>query len=190
MRFPKIILASKSPRRKQILEMAEIEFEICEVHTDESYPSNLTIEDIPIFIAEQKADSVRKQFPNSIIISADTIVMIDKMILGKPKDREDALMSLKILSGKIHQVITGVCIRKEELKISFSETTEVEFCPLTLEQIEYYVDHFRPYDKAGAYAIQEWIGAVGVKKINGCYYNVMGLPISKLIQNLNEYFGN
>lgn len=183
---PKIILASKSPRRKHLLELANVEFEIATQDTDESYPEELAITQIPIFIAKQKALAVQDNFPSQTIIGADTIVVLKDKIIGKPKDRNDAISTLQELSGNIHTVITGVCILNGAEEYSFYDTTEVAFHNLTLEQIEYYVDTCKPYDKAGAYAIQEWIGAVGIKSINGCFYNVMGLPISRLIIELKH----
>lgn len=183
---PKIILASKSPRRKHLLELAQIEFEIATQDTDESFPDDLEINQIPVFIAKQKALAVLPNFPTQTIIGADTIVVLNNKIIGKPIDRNDAISTLKELSGNTHTVITGVCILIENKIHSFYDTTEVSFNELTLEQIEFYVDSCKPYDKAGAYAIQEWIGAVGIKSINGCFYNVMGLPISRLIIELKQ----
>ncbi|MEN9700708.1 MAG: hypothetical protein RIR55_11 [Bacteroidota bacterium] len=186
------ILASASPRRKDLLKLAEIPFEIIVSATDESYPETLPITEVPTYIAHQKAIAVAnkvaetKAYKEACIIAADTIVVIDDMILGKPKDREDAILSLTKLAGKTHQVITGVSILCEDEIISFSETTLVEFHPLSNDQIVYYVDNYKPFDKAGAYAIQEWIGVIGIKSIQGDFYNVMGLPVSKLVQKLKQ----
>ncbi len=181
MKNEKIILASKSPRRKQILEMAEIDFEIIAEETDESYPADLPVEKIPVHIALQKALAIQLKHPVRKILAADTIVVLEHEIIGKPKDRQDAISILSRLSGKTHTVITGVVILQNDEDISFAETTEVSFTDLSQEQIEFYVEKYRPYDKAGAYAIQEWIGAVAIRNINGCFYNVMGLPVSRLI---------
>jgi len=184
----KIILASQSPRRKQLLEWAEIDFEIIVKPTAETYPDNLTIEQIPIHIAREKALAVKKEFKkDSTIIAADTVVVIDNKIIGKPTDRNDAIKILSELSGKKHLVITGVVIINNEKEISFADVTEVWFHKLTTEQIEFYVDKYKPFDKAGAYAIQEWIGVVGIEKINGDFYNVMGLPISRVVKELNKF---
>jgi septum formation protein len=182
----KIILASQSPRRKQLLEWAEVPFDIIVKETDESYPGNLTIEEIAIHIARNKA-LVIKQSNNLAqpILAADTIVVLQNKIIGKPKDREDAINILSSLSGKQHLVVTGVVILHKEKEIAFAETTEVHFHELSQVQIEFYVDKYKPYDKAGAYAIQEWIGVVGIKKIVGDFYNVMGLPVSRVVQQLN-----
>ncbi|GBL35175.1 maf-like protein CHU_1308 [Filimonas sp.] len=181
-----LILASKSPRRKQLLELAEIGFEIFIKDTDESYPAELPISEVPVFIAMQKARDIHSDFPDRKILAADTIVVLGKQIIGKPKDRADAIQILTRLSGKTHTVITGVVMLDREKVIQFSDTTEVEFHPIPLKDIEYYVDVYNPYDKAGAYAIQEWIGAIAIKRINGCFYNVMGLPVSKVVQCLAE----
>lgn len=182
----KFVLASQSPRRKQLLEWAEVDFEIIVSDTDESYPGNLSPEQIAIHIAKQKAMAVRSK-TDKTIIAADTIVVLGKEIIGKPKDRSDAIGILKKLSGKQHQVITGVTIMKSDKEVSFADVTEVEFHPLTIEQIEFYVDKYKPYDKAGAYAIQEWIGVIGIKSIKGDFYNVMGLPVSRVVQLLNKF---
>ena len=186
----KIILASQSPRRKQLLEWAEIPFYIIVRPTSEDYPPGLQAEEIAIYIAQQKAIAVQKQVQNDqAILAADTIVVLGENIIGKPVHSEEAVSILFALSGEKHKVITGVVIRKGEKEISFADVTEVEFHKLTLEQIEFYVDKYKPYDKAGAYAIQEWIGVVGIKSINGDFYNVMGLPVSRVVRALREING-
>jgi septum formation protein len=186
----KIILASGSPRRKQLLELAQIPFEIRVSHVDESFPAELTSSQIAMHIAENKAEAVQQNKTNGeaqTIIAADTVVVLENEILGKPVDREDAIKILSKLSAKTHKVITGVCILSNQKKIIFYEETEVEFLFLSKEQIEFYVDHFKPYDKAGAYAIQEWIGVVGIKSIKGDFYNVMGLPVSRVVAELEKF---
>ena len=183
----KIILASKSPRRKQLLELAEIPFDVVAADTDEHFPNDLPIAEIPVFIAKEKAFAVAKNYPNNIILAADTIVAIDNEVIGKPKDRNDAIRILQKLSGKMHRVITGVVIVSKDKEEFFHDVTEVSFHPLSDEQITFYIDKYQPYDKAGAYAIQEWIGAVGIKKINGDFYNVMGLPVSRVVQALQHF---
>jgi septum formation protein len=182
----KIILASGSPRRKQLLQQAEIDFEIIVSDADESYPATLPLTDIANYIAKQKAlaTSAIVGDTNSTIIAADTIVVINNEVLGKPIDEADAIAILQKLSGNKHQVITGVCIIKNQEIIEITDTTDVYFHVITLEQITHYVQQYKPYDKAGAYAIQEWIGVVGIKKIDGCFYNVMGLPVSKVLPHL------
>ncbi|MEP7256380.1 MAG: Maf family nucleotide pyrophosphatase [Ferruginibacter sp.] len=183
----KIILASQSPRRKQLLEWAEVPFDILVKETDESYPENLAIEEIAIHIARNKALAIKQSNDISIpILAADTIVVLGNEIIGKPKDRDDAVRILSKLSGKLHKVITGVVILHIEKELAFAETTEVEFHELNLSQVEFYVDNYKPYDKAGAYAIQEWIGVVGIKSVKGDFYNVMGLPVSRVVQAVNS----
>jgi septum formation protein len=186
----KIILASQSPRRKQLLEWAEIPFEIIVQPTDESYPETLPIDEVPVYIALHKAKAVQEKLnehqKTNIILAADTVVVLNNKIIGKPKDRDDAIEILSALSGKEHKVITGVVLTEGEKHISFADTTTVLFHELTQEQIEFYVDKYKPYDKAGAYAIQEWIGVVGIKKVEGDFYNVMGLPVSRVLQELNR----
>ena len=185
IKLPAIILASQSPRRKQLLEWAEVSFEILVRETDESYPTNLSVEDIAVHIARNKALAILHD--NQIskpVLSADTIVVLDNEVIGKPKNREDAIDILSRLAGRKHRVITGVAILHNDTEIAFADTTEVEFHELTEEQIVYYVDKYKPYDKAGAYAIQEWIGVIGIKSVSGDFYNVMGLPVSRVIKAL------
>jgi septum formation protein len=184
----RIILASQSPRRKQLLEWAGIDFDIIVSDADESFPKEMPVDNVPEFIAAIKAEAVAKQFNTEpIILAADTIVVLGNEVLGKPQNRMDAISMLSRLSDNKHYVITGVVIRQGSKEIAFSDTTEVWFHPLTLEQISYYVDHFSPYDKAGAYAIQEWIGVVGIRSIHGDFYNVMGLPVSRVIKELSQW---
>lgn len=188
--FSKIILASQSPRRKQLLEWAEISFDVVASSTDEIFPAGMDVGDIPVFIAEQKAEAIKpllndeqKHFP---VLAADTIVVLNEKILGKPENRKEAIEILSSLSGNHHKVITGVVIAYQNQKISFTDSTDVTFHPLTQQQIGFYVDKYQPYDKAGAYAIQEWIGVIGIKSVNGDFYNVMGLPVSKVVRELNR----
>src|SRR5688572_27240713 len=185
----RIILASQSPRRKQLLEWAEIPLEVIVQSTAETYPPDMAVPDVPVHIAREKAIAVKQKneslnHADTIIIAADTVVVLGNNIIGKPKDREDALDILGRLSGNKHQVITGVVLLKGEQEIAFADITEVWFHPLTSEQIAFYVDKYQPYDKAGAYAIQEWIGVVGIKSIQGDFYNVMGLPVSRVVTEL------
>lgn len=191
--MPSFILASQSPRRKTLLEWAEISFEIIVSDIDESYSSSLAIEEVPVYIAKNKALAVKEMIlstkpslVNQCIIAADTVVILGQTIIGKPNNKQEAIESLLALSGQTHKVITGVVLLHQGQEISFSETTLVEFHALTAEQIEFYVDKYKPYDKAGGYAIQEWIGVVGIKKITGDFYNVMGLPVSKLVQTIKQ----
>lgn len=182
-----IILASQSPRRRQLLEWAEIPFEIRVEETDEHFPPGLEPEQVAIYIARNKALAVQPKYESEIILAADTIVVLGENIIGKPVHREDAVSILLALSGETHRVITGVVIRKGEKEISFADATDVEFHHLSVKEIEFYVDKYKPYDKAGAYAIQEWIGVVGIKSINGDFYNVMGLPVSRVVRALQEF---
>ncbi|CAN5169107.1 Maf-like protein [soil metagenome] len=181
----KIILASQSPRRKQLLQWAEVSFDIIIQATDESYPPHLPADEIAIHVARNKALAIEQlHHPALPILAADTIVVLNDEIIGKPASREDAIKILGKLSGQKHEVITGVVILNDGKEIAFADITEVEFHPLSTAQIEFYVDKYQPYDKAGAYAIQEWIGVTGIKSINGDFYNVMGLPVSRVVQAL------
>lgn len=193
----KVILASNSPRRSQLLEWAEIPFEIIVKHSSEDYPCSLPIEEVPEFLAREKArlvwESLHHQNENQTsytatlpVVAADTEVLMDGRVFGKPQTRSEAIAFLKLLSGRTHKVITGVAVYfKNELQ-SFSETTLVTFHELDEDEITYYVDKYGPYDKAGGYAIQEWIGVFGIKKVDGDFYNVMGLPISRLVRWLKK----
>ena len=184
----KIILASQSPRRKQLLEWAEVPFEIVVKETDETYPEGLAVDEVAVHIARNKALAVQDIVaPGSIVLAADTIVVLNKRIIGKPRSWEDAVSILGDLAGNKHAVITGVVIRRQEKEIAFADTTDVLFHELSREQIEFYVDKYKPFDKAGAYAIQEWIGVVGIKSVSGDFYNVMGLPVSRVVRELNKF---
>lgn len=184
----KIVLASQSPRRKQLLEWAEIPFEILVRPIDELFPPELPLEEVPVYIARNKALAVQAEVnQDTIVLAADTIVVLNDNVIGKPVHREDAVSMLMALSGSAHRVITGVVIKKGEEEICFHDITEVRFHSLTLEEIEYYVDRYKPYDKAGGYAIQEWIGVTGIKSIRGDFYNVMGLPVSRVIKALQAF---
>lgn len=183
-----IILASQSPRRKQLLEWAEVPFEVLAKETAETYPAGLSTEEIPIWIARAKAAAVRSEVGEQLVVlAADTVVVIDGEIIGKPRDPADAVRMLSLLSGREHRVVTGVVMVQGGREQCFSETTEVNFHALSPEQIRFYVEKYKPYDKAGAYAIQEWIGVVGIKSIRGDFYNVMGLPVSRVVQLLKEF---
>ncbi|MBU3714590.1 MAG: septum formation protein Maf, partial [Ferruginibacter sp.] len=152
---------------------------------DENFPDSILVENVPTYIARNKALAVQQATKKSLpVLAADTIVVSENKILGKPKDKEEAIRFIKLLSGKTHRVITGVVILSGDNELSFTDTTEVEFYPLSDEQISYYVEKYHPFDKAGAYAIQEWIGVVGIKSIKGDFYNVMGLPVSRVVQAL------
>lgn len=181
-----IILASNSPRRRELLSGLGLNYEVKLIKdVDESYPSHLNGSEIPEFISRIKAAAYRPFMKeNDLIITADTIVYANNKVLGKPKNREDAVKILKTLSGQTHQVMTGVTITTHKFQKSFVSTSDVTFDNLTDEEINFYIDNYKPYDKAGAYGIQEWIGYIGVSGIRGSYFNVMGLPIQKLYREL------
>lgn len=178
-------------RRKLLLEWAEIEFKVVVKETDETYPADMAVVSVPVHIARNKALAVRSSdglhAAGNIIIAADTIVVLDDDIIGKPRDRDDAIHILSRLSGRTHQVITGVAIMEEDRETLFADITEVAFHELSEQQILFYIDKYQPYDKAGAYAIQEWIGVIGIKSIQGDFYNVMGLPVSKVVKTLRDF---
>ena len=184
-----IILASNSPRRRELLGGLGISFEVKVLpDIEENYPEGLSVAQIAEYIAKEKADAYRKMMaPNDLIITADTIVVADDEVMGKPVDAVDAQRMLRKLSGKVHQVITGVCLMITDRQRVFSVTTDVTFKQLTDEEIDYYIKTYRPFDKAGAYGIQEWIGYVGVTGLNGSYFNVMGLPVQRIYQELAAF---
>ena len=182
-----IILASQSPRRKQLLEQAGYQFSVIVADVDETNPPGMPGAEVPEFLARKKAAAIQHLAPYALIIAADTVVLLGNDILGKPTDTAHAQQMLEQLSGKMHQVVTGVCMQQGEKIVSFSVLTEVYFRTLTTEQITHYITHYHPLDKAGAYAIQEWIGMIGIEKIAGDYYNVMGLPISEVASNMKLF---
>ena len=184
-----VILASNSPRRKELLAGLGVQYEIRTLpDVDESYPDTLQGADIPLYIAREKADAYRSMLhAGELMITADTIVWLEGKVLGKPQDREDALHMLLAMSGKTHEVFTGVCLTTTQRQHTFSARTEVRFSTLSEEEITYYVDHFHPMDKAGAYGVQEWIGYIGVEYISGSYYNIMGLPVQRLYRELCKF---
>lgn len=182
----KVILASGSPRRRELMAGLGVNYEVRILpDVDESYPHTLQGEEIPLYIAKEKADAyIPMMQPDELIITADTIVWLEGKVLGKPRDREDALQMLRTMSGRTHEVFTGVCITTTDWQRSFTAQTEVRFATLSEDEIIYYVDNFKPMDKAGAYGVQEWIGFIGVENISGSYYNIMGLPVQKLYREL------
>ncbi len=187
-RFNDLILASNSPRRKQLLKEAGFEFEVKTIPFDEVFPEDLAPDKVAEYLAIEKNHAHRGEFKNGIILTADTVVIFNNTILGKPKDATEAEQVLKILSGKIHQVITGVCISNGDKEISFSNLTEVKFSDLTEDEIAFYVASSSPMDKAGSYGIQDWIGLIGVEWIKGSFYNVVGLPVDQVYKTLQEEF--
>jgi len=181
-----IILGSKSPRRKFLLEKLDIPFEVQSKDVDEDYPDDIKGIDIALYLSEKKAEAFKKDLlsPDTILITADTVVWLDGQVLGKPADAQEAFSTLRALSGRKHQVITGVCLSSSGKQKSFFVSTDVYFKELSDAEINYYIDYYKPYDKAGAYGIQEWIGYIGIERIEGSFYNVMGLPVQALYDEL------
>jgi septum formation protein len=184
----KLILASQSPRRRELLKGLDVEFSTCTVDADESFPASLKGADAVQYICKAKANAYKPQLEeNTIAITADTVVIVGDKILGKPKDYDDACNMLRLISGKKHSVVTGVTVRTKEKVKTFSATSKVSFEVLDEEEIRYYVDTYKPFDKAGSYGIQEWIGYIGVNSVEGSYFNVMGLPTQKLYNMLKTF---
>lgn len=188
MQIKNIILASQSPRRKELLNLLDLNFKVEIPKVNEVYPENIEIIKVAEYLANLKAKAFTNISCDTIVITADTVVILNEEILGKPKNKTEAIKMLQSLSNRNHKVMTGVCIKSKEKTISFSNTTKVFFKKLTSSEINYYVENYKPFDKAGSYGIQEWIGAIGITKIDGSYFNVVGLPINTLYKNLKEYF--
>ena len=185
-KMKKIVLSSNSPRRKELLGELGIDFEVRVIEgIDETYPKELSVEEVPQYIAREKA-RVYIVGKDEVLLTADTVVVLGNEIMGKPHDEADAMRMLRQLSGKTHQVITGVCLTTNDKQVTFADITDVSFAELTDEEIKFYVDNFRPLDKAGAYGIQEWIGLAGVTGIKGSYFNVVGLPVHRVYAELKK----
>jgi septum formation protein len=182
-----LILGSTSPRRQYLMREVGFSFTIEKPDVEESFPPDLPVEDVAKYLATKKAEYFRPSITDQVVVTADTVVIINNYILNKPQDRLEAIEMLTVLSGKTHRVMTGVCIISAEKEESFNDTTEVTFKALTRTEIEFYVDTYKPYDKAGAYGAQDWIGMVAIEKIQGSYFNVMGLPIHKVHQHLMNW---
>src|SRR4051812_37609145 len=182
-----LILASTSPRRQFLMREAGFEFSVEPPAPDESFPNYMPVEMVPRYIAEKKAEAFRSKLKDEVVMTADTVVIIHGKILNKPVDRAEAINMLTELAGKTHKVITAVCLLSKEKQELFHDTTKVTFKNLTPEEIEYYIDTCKPYDKAGSYGAQDWLGMVGIEKINGSYFNVMGLPMHKVYKRLMEF---
>lgn len=184
----KIYLASKSPRRQELLTLMGFEYELLLKDVDESYPDTLPLPEVAAYISKAKADAfdVPKE---GVLITSDTVVVLGNELLGKPRDADDAFAMLQKLNSQTHKVVTGVTLKSKQKTVTFSEETEVTFSELTDEQIWYYINNFKPFDKAGSYGIQDWIGMIGVKSINGSYTNVMGLPTERLYKELSNFEG-
>lgn len=185
----KIILGSNSPRRKELLSGLNIEFNVKVIPgLEENYPETLDLQEIPVFLSKQKAEAYLSSLDDTmLLITADTIVWNGNAVIGKPKNRAEAIQMLRSLSGHEHHVVTGVCLTTTKKQLTFSVISSVRFASLSDEEIIYYVDKYKPFDKAGAYGIQEWIGYVGVESISGSFYNVMGLPVQRLYQELKTF---
>lgn len=184
-----IVLASNSPRRKELLGGLGLDFEVKVLpDVDESYPSSLPVAQIAEYIALKKAEAYRQAMsPNELVITADTVVIADDEVMGKPHDAADARRMLKKLSGQVHHVVTGVCLTSRKMQRHFSVTTAVTFKTLSDAEIDYYIERYQPFDKAGAYGVQEWIGYVGVTQLEGSYFNVMGLPVQRIYTELQHF---
>lgn len=180
----RLILGSKSPRRQELLKSLGFDFEVRVNPVDESFPADLPVNDLAEFIAKKKAEAFDSLAEDELVITSDTVVVCDGKPLAKPANTDEAKAMLQLLSGKTHQVITGVCLKSNSKVVSFSETTQVHFDDLSEEAIDYYIQKYQPFDKAGAYGIQEWIGMIGIKGIEGDYYNVMGLPMYRVYKEL------
>ncbi len=188
MPSPKIVLASNSPRRQELLRNLGIEFRLSVPEVEETFPDEIPVRMVPAYLSEKKANAAAEFMKfDELIIAADTVVLFENKIFGKPTDADDAKQMLQMLSGEMHEVISGVTLKSREKQITFSELTRVYFRKLTSEMIDYYVNKFQPLDKAGSYGIQDWIGYVGIEKVNGCFYNVMGLPVSRLVKELGAF---
>jgi septum formation protein len=188
MKFDRpLILASSSPRRQYLMKEAGFNFTVEKPDVDEVFPEDLPAEQVARYLAALKAEFFRPKLQNEIIVTADTVVILDDRILNKPADRTEAFAMLSALSGRTHVVMTGVCILTKETEVIFDDSTNVTFQKLTEEEIFYYIDHYKPYDKAGSYGAQDWIGMVALKKIEGSYFNVMGLPIHKVYEKLKAF---
>ncbi len=183
-----LILASNSPRRQQLLREMGFDFEVVVRPTAEAFPATLPPSDVPVFLAIQKAEKFIEDTQNTLVLCADTVVIVDGEILNKPIDTEEARAMLKRLSGRVHEVVTGICLMNEQKLKTASDTTRVYFRELNNNEIDHYIQHYKPFDKAGAYGIQEWIGMVGIERIEGSYFTVMGLPTHKVYDLLKPYF--
>lgn len=184
----RILLASKSPRRKELLSGLNISFEVATLDVEELFPENLPMEEIPVYLAKLKAEPFKTEIDDkTLVITADTIVWIDGEVLGKPLDHPHAVEMLRKLSGHKHTVVTGVCLTSKTKQVAFYASTDVWFKELSAEEIEYYLSLYHPYDKAGSYGVQEWIGYIAIAKIEGSYFNVMGLPVQRLYEELRRF---
>lgn len=186
----RLILASKSPRRQELLRSLEVDFEIRTKDVNEDFPEDLNPNLVAEFLAIKKSEAFEALAENELLLTSDTTVICNGKILNKAADYNEAFGMIEMLSGKSHEVITGVCLRTKDQRIAFSETTKVTFATLTTAEIDHYIKQYKPFDKAGAYGIQEWIGMIGIEKIEGDFYNVMGLPLHRLYKALTQFTNN
>jgi septum formation protein len=186
-KFPKLLLASKSPRRHQLLRDAGFDFEYIDIDADEDFPPTLPPEEICMFLAQHKSMHHTAPIGDKVLVTADTIVYINNQVLNKPANAKEAAEMLNALSNQTHTVYTGVCLRNDFNTHTFHDKTEVTFHPLSAAEIQHYIENFAPFDKAGSYGVQDWMGYVGVKGIQGCFYNVMGFPVAKFYRELSAF---
>lgn len=182
----KLLLASQSPRRKELLSNLGFDFEVVKIDCEEIVPEHIKVGEAAAYLSELKADSFRKLEENEVLLTADTVVAIDNQFLGKPKDEDDAMKMLQLLSGKTHQVYTGITIKTSDKTITETDVADVEFEELTIDEIKYYIQNYKPFDKAGSYGIQEWLGMTKIKKMTGSFYTIMGLPTHLVYKILKE----
>jgi septum formation protein len=189
LRHYKLLLGSKSPRRQELLKALGLHYKLVEIEVDEVYPDHLQGADIARYLCELKADAYNNSLlrEDSILVTADTIVWLDGKYIGKPADKEEAVEMLQQLSGRQHSVYTGICLKSRSRKVVFHSHTLVNFRELGMDEIDYYVTHYKPFDKAGSYGIQDWIGYIGISGIEGCYYNVMGFPVQMFYEELTKF---
>jgi len=187
LQLPTIVLASKSPRRRDLLTAAGIPFDLLELDVDESYPAEMPVDDVAEYLARKKAGEAIKLAPEEIILTADSVVIQNSKIYEKPVDREDAIRIISQLAGNTHYVITGVCLISKDKTISFSDRSDVWMAPMAVDEITFYIDNFQPFDKAGAYGVQDWIGVTKVQRIEGSYHTIMGLPVHEVYRRLREF---
>lgn len=182
-----LVLASGSPRRQELLKSLGLQFKVKPTHADETFSSDLKAQEIPLYLAEKKADAYYFEQDNEVVLTADTIVWLNNVVLNKPENFDEAFSMLKKLSGEMHQVYTAVCLKSNKNKVLFYDSTNVYFKELNDDEINFYIKNYPVYDKAGSYGVQDWLGYIGIEKIEGCFYNVMGLPIRKVNENLLQF---
>ncbi|MCC7297008.1 MAG: septum formation protein Maf [Bacteroidia bacterium] len=188
--FPHLLLASKSPRRQQLLKDSGFNYTFVDIDADEVFPNHLKNEEVCMYLAQLKANHFNGEFGDSVLVTADTIVVINNEVINKPANAQEAFQMLSKLNGNMHEVYTGVCLKTANKERVFYQKSEVYFYPLSDNEIQYYIENYKPFDKSGAYGVQDWMGYVGVEKINGCFYNVMGFPLSKFYREIQNFISN